>query len=86
MALPLGEFVSGKTALETIDFTDLSERREQLAAELPLGSQRALAMTVALASRPRLLLRDQPFAGMNPEEIRNGERVVSAYLGGGQRY
>lgn len=53
---------------EVLDFMGLGERREQLASELPLGSQRALAIAIALASEPKLLLMDEPFAGMNPEE------------------
>lgn len=54
--------------LEVLEFMGLVERRQQLAAELPLGSQRALAISIALASEPSLLLMDEPFAGMNPEE------------------
>lgn len=54
--------------LEVLEFMGLSERQEQLASELPLGSQRALAMSIALASKPKLMLMDEPFAGMNPEE------------------
>lgn len=53
---------------EVLDFMGLDERRDQLASELPLGSQRALAISIALASEPKLLLLDEPFAGMNPEE------------------
>ncbi len=55
-------------ALAVLDFMGLTDRQEQLAAELPLGSQRALAMSIALASKPRMMLMDEPFAGMNPEE------------------
>lgn len=55
-------------ALAVLGFMGLEGRREQLAGELPLGSQRALAMAIALASKPRLMLMDEPFAGMNPEE------------------
>ncbi len=59
------------SALEMLEFMGLSDRREQLAAELPLGLQRSLAVAIALASRPSLLLMDEPFAGMNPEETRH---------------
>ena len=55
-------------ALEVLEFMGLDERLDQLASELPLGSQRALAISIALASDPQLLLMDEPFAGMNPEE------------------
>ena len=57
-----------RDALEVLEFMGLAERRTQLAAELPLGSQRALSMAIALVSKPRLMLMDEPFAGMNPEE------------------
>ena len=54
--------------MEVLEFMGLTERRDQLAAELPLGSQRALALAIALVSEPKLMLLDEPFAGMNPEE------------------
>jgi len=53
---------------EVLEFMGLTERRDQLASELPLGSQRALALAIALVSEPKLMLMDEPFAGMNPEE------------------
>jgi branched-chain amino acid transport system ATP-binding protein len=53
---------------EVLEFMGLIDRRHQLASELPLGSQRALAISIALASEPKLMLMDEPFAGMNPEE------------------
>jgi len=53
---------------EVLSFMGLTERKDQLASELPLGSQRALALAIALVSEPRLMLMDEPFAGMNPEE------------------
>jgi branched-chain amino acid transport system ATP-binding protein len=59
---------AAEKSLEVLEFMGLAERRDQLAAELPLGSQRALAISIALASEPSLLLMDEPFAGMNPEE------------------
>ena len=58
-------------ALETLEFFDLADRRNDLAAELPHGLQRALGMAVALAAEPRVLLLDEPFTGMNPEETRH---------------
>ncbi len=55
-------------SLEVLEFLGLSERKNDLASSLPLGSQRALAVAIALASSPRLLLLDEPFAGMSQEE------------------
>ena len=51
-----------------LEFMGLLERQNQMASELPLGSQRALALAIAYASQPKLMLMDEPFAGMNPEE------------------
>ena len=44
--------------------------RERLAKELAHGEQRALEIGMALAANPRLLLLDEPTAGMSPEETR----------------
>jgi ABC-type branched-subunit amino acid transport system ATPase component len=54
--------------MDVLEFMGLSERKDQLASELPLGSQRALALSIALVSEPKVMLMDEPFAGMNPEE------------------
>jgi branched-chain amino acid transport system ATP-binding protein len=48
----------------------LWDRRDRLASTLAHGEQRALEVGMALASRPRLLLLDEPTAGMSPEETR----------------
>jgi branched-chain amino acid transport system ATP-binding protein len=61
------EAAAGKVA-EVLEFMGLSERKDQLASELPLGLQRALALSIALVSDPAIMLMDEPFAGMNPEE------------------
>ena len=54
--------------VEVLEFMGLSERKDQLASELPLGLQRALALSIALVSGPTVMLMDEPFAGMDPEE------------------
>lgn len=48
----------------------LAERSHHLARELAHGQQRALEIGVALAGRPKLLLMDEPTAGMSPEETK----------------
>ena len=59
---------AGEKVLEVLDFMGMVDRKEQLASALPLGSQRALAISIALAAEPKIMLMDEPFAGMNPEE------------------
>ncbi len=53
---------------EALRLFDLWERRDELAGNLPHGLQRALGMAVAMAAGPKILLLDEPFTGMNPEE------------------
>lgn len=48
---------------------NLDERRHELARNLPYGEQRRLEIVRALATKPRLLLLDEPAAGMNPQEV-----------------
>ncbi len=47
---------------------DLYDLRNEMAVSLPYGRQRMLEIVRALASRPKLLLLDEPAAGMNPQE------------------
>jgi len=72
----LREAVAEKRARETLDFFGLSERADELASNLPHGLQRALGMAVALVADPKLLLLDEPFTGMNPEETRHMMELV----------
>ncbi len=53
---------------EIIAFTDLENQRDKIAEDLPYGDQRTLEIAIALGADPRLLLLDEPFAGMNPIE------------------
>jgi branched-chain amino acid transport system ATP-binding protein len=56
-------------ALDLLEFFKLDGFAEELAKNLPYGSQRRLEIARALATRPKLLLLDEPAAGMNPKEI-----------------
>jgi branched-chain amino acid transport system ATP-binding protein len=55
---------------ELLALVGLWQSRERTAKTLAHGEQRALEIGMALASRPRLLLLDEPTAGMSPEETR----------------
>lgn len=55
-------------ALEVLDKVGLSAKRDVPAGDLSYGDQRTLELAVALSTRPRLLLLDEPTAGMGREE------------------
>jgi branched-chain amino acid transport system ATP-binding protein len=55
-------------AMRLLEVVGLGGRAESLARNLPYGDQRRLEIARALATRPRLLLLDEPAAGMNPAE------------------
>jgi len=55
-------------AMELLRFVGLSGKGDHLASNLPYGDQRRLEIGRALGSKPKLLLLDEPTAGMNPRE------------------
>jgi branched-chain amino acid transport system ATP-binding protein len=57
-------------AMELLNLVELDRRSQTLARNLPYGDQRRLEIARALATDPKLLLLDEPTAGMNPEETR----------------
>ncbi len=62
------ERLAFRAATEMLGFVGLQGRGDLLAKNLPYGDQRRLEVARALATRPRLLLLDEPTAGMNPRE------------------
>ncbi|HJS37579.1 MAG TPA: ABC transporter ATP-binding protein [Burkholderiales bacterium] len=61
-----------------LEFSGLAHKQDELAANLAFGEQRRLELARALAARPKLLLLDEPAAGMNSEEIGQlRERILS---------
>ena len=70
------EAVTEKNALELLEIFDLVGQRDELAVSLPYGDQRRLEIVRALATRPKLLLLDEPAAGMNPAEKEDLMRLI----------
>ena len=63
-------------AWELLDFVGLQPRAEHLARDLSYGEQRRLEIARALAMQPRLLLLDEPAAGMNPHETLALQKLI----------
>lgn len=57
-----------KETLELLELLGLADVKDELATSLPYGKQRYLEIARALATNPKLLLLDEPAAGMNPQE------------------
>jgi branched-chain amino acid transport system ATP-binding protein len=57
-----------EACMERLEFVGLARKRDAMAGDLPYGEQRLLELARALASAPRLLLLDEPAAGMNNKE------------------
>lgn len=63
-----GEAAVAAQVMELLGIFGLGKHRDDLAKSLPYGDQRRLEIVRALATRPKLLLLDEPAAGMNPTE------------------
>ena len=66
-----GEKEIYQKAYDLLKIFDLHEKENELAKNLPYGQQRRLEIARALATKPSLLLLDEPAAGMNPQETQN---------------
>lgn len=61
---------------EMLEFANLADKGEELAGNLAFGEQRRLELARALATKPQILLLDEPAAGMNLEEVKDlDERI-----------
>lgn len=63
-------------ALRLLEFVGLDARADELATSLAYGQQRRLEIVRALASDPKLILLDEPTAGMNPQETDDMMQVI----------
>ena len=63
-------------AMELLKVFDLDGQADFLASNLPYGKQRELEIARALATQPKLLLLDEPAAGMNPNETQDLMKTI----------
>jgi branched-chain amino acid transport system ATP-binding protein len=67
---------AAKTALDLLSVCDMEENADTPAGNLPYGAQRRLEIARALATNPKVLLLDEPAAGMNPSETAELMRTI----------
>lgn len=67
-----------RRALDTLGFVGLAQYSNELAINLPHGRQRFLALAIALAAQPQLLLLDEPVTGMAAEEVETMLNMIRA--------
>lgn len=71
-----GESKAEEKARGLIDFFQLTGKEDYQANSLPYGEQRRLELARALSLKPKLLLVDEPGAGMNPKEIQDLTQIL----------
>ena len=75
---PFSERKGRAEALETLEYLNLDPLAERLASGLPFGTLKRIDLARALASKPRLLLLDEPAAGLNHEEVEELSSLIRA--------
>jgi branched-chain amino acid transport system ATP-binding protein len=74
--------VSGAAATEALEKTGLAGIAQRVAGALSHGEKRQLEIAMCLATRPRVLLLDEPLAGMGPEETERMLQLLAGLKGG----
>lgn len=71
-----GEAQIEDKALEFLRIFKLDNKKDEIASSLPYGEQRRLEIARALATRPKMLILDEPAAGMNPQETQELMQLI----------
>lgn len=66
-----------ENTISLLEDVGLADRKDELASNLSYGMQRKLEIARALASKPKILLLDEPAAGMNPQETKELTQFIS---------
>ncbi|OLR94500.1 ABC transporter ATP-binding protein [Actinokineospora bangkokensis] len=77
-AFKRGEAAARERSRELLEFVGLTRSENEVARNLPYGDQRRLEIARALATDPKVLLLDEPTAGMNPQETEATRQLIFA--------
>ena len=72
------ENIIEQSALDILETLGIADVKDEIAGNLPHGHQESLALAIAIATKPRLLMLDEPITGMNPVETRNMMQRIRA--------
>ena len=72
----LGHSLNREESAELLELVGLSDEAEEMAGELAYGKQKQLELAISLASTPRVLLLDEPTAGMSPAETVEAIKLI----------
>jgi branched-chain amino acid transport system ATP-binding protein len=70
------EAATRERAMQLLEMVGLARQADAIAADLALADQRRLEIARALATEPRMLLLDEPVAGMNPVEVKEAAQLI----------
>jgi branched-chain amino acid transport system ATP-binding protein len=77
------EAATRERAMQLLEMVGLAQHAGTAAADLALADQRRLEIARALATEPRILLLDEPVAGMNPVEVKEAAQLIERIRAGG---
>ena len=77
------ERIIRQKAMEILDFMGLASQKDKLAAELSSGYQKALAISIAFATNPKLLLLDEAVTTLSPDKVEMIMKLVTKVRGAG---
>jgi branched-chain amino acid transport system ATP-binding protein len=72
------ERATEEEAIHLLEMLGIGDLKNEIAQKLPHGHQRALGIAIALATKPKMLLLDEPVTGMNPIETRDMMERIKA--------
>jgi len=68
---------TGNYAIKILELVGMGDKKDEIAGNLSHGHQKLLGIAIGMAANPKLLLLDEPLAGMNPTEVAKALEIIS---------